>query len=341
MINKQYLTKSIQIMLAIGILTVIFFRIDISKVNSLLRHTNHSYICLALLLLTCQTIVATYRWLGLLRLAGFYPSVWQCVGCFAAGTFVNTMLPGGFAGDLMRTWFTARNGVPSGIAAYIVIADRILGIIGYILLVATILLFSTIWVDKHIHGLYIITILFCISLLTGFAGLLLISPVINRLKIKLLLILSPIVGLSHIIGTIFNQPYNLLKFFSINLIVHFIQIAAVIITAYALNIHLSPQAAFIGIPIVLLLSAIPLTPGGWGIRESNMVFVLGQFQVSTEPALVISILFGIIFTLSNLPASTWWFLHIIRAKKLGNLYLIDQPPKECYRAVPAKSPGQY
>ena len=319
MINKKSITRIIQILLALGILTFLCLRIDLGKINIIISHTIPGYLCLAFLAITCQIIVASYRWLGLLRLAGFHPPMWQCVGSFAAGTFFNTTLPGGFVGDIMRTWVTARNGVPKGIAAYTVISDRILGIIGYTLLIMTLLLFSLLCISKAFYTLYIIVLSFCAILLTGFVVLGLIGPITNYMKIKPLLILLPVVNLSHMIGSIFKQPYKMLTFFVINLIVHFTQITAVIMSAYALNTSISPQAAFIGIPIVLLLSAVPITPGNWGIRESTMVFVLGQFQVSAELALVISILFGVISTLSNLPAAIWWFLHRIKTRK-SNTY---------------------
>jgi hypothetical protein len=52
--------------------------------------------------------------------------------------------------------------------------------------------------------------------------------------------------------------------------------------------------------VVLLTTGIPVTIGGWGLRESASVVVLHTMGVATEDALGISILFGLIQLLMGL-----------------------------------------
>ncbi|MDF1757010.1 MAG: lysylphosphatidylglycerol synthase transmembrane domain-containing protein [Legionellaceae bacterium] len=314
MFNKKLVTTLIQILIATGILVFMYLNIDINKIRTLIQNTIPFYLFLAFLALAVQLVIAAYRWLFLINLSGFYPSKWQCVGSCSAGFFLNTTLPGGFGGDIMRAWVTTKNGIPSDVSAYTVISDRILALAGYSLLVLSLLPYLLL-THKEMYSLCMITLSFGTILLLGFITLIIIAPTFKRLKINMPSYGLPIIKLSSMLCMTFKNKNYLSRFIKTNIIVHLTQIAAVILVAYALRVHFSPQAALIGVPIALLISALPITPGGWGIRESAMVFVLGQFQVGAEEALSISILFGICTTLSGLPAAIWWYLHRLQSKK--------------------------
>lgn len=313
MLKKKIIITVIQVIIAIMILAF-FLHFNINKTRYLIQHARTPYLFMAYILLVIQLIFASYRWLILLNLAGFFPPKWQCIGSFAAGSFINTTLPGGFGGDIVRSWVTSRNGVPPQIATSTVFSDRILALIGYVLLTTSILLINYIWKITALYSLNTITLSFSIIILVCFIGLVAIAPISERFNIHFPM-LPLFVNLSRTIRMIFQHTSQLVTFSAVNFLVHITQITAVILVALSLHVSLSLPMAYIGIPIALLLSALPITPGGWGIRESMMVFTLAQFQVGTEKALSISILFGICTILSGVPLAIWWFVYKLRLKK--------------------------
>lgn len=308
MLSKRASVIALQLLITIVILAFIFSCVDTNKIDVLIHHAVTSYLFLAFLVLACQVFVASYRWLGLLRIAGFSPPVWLCVGSFAMSSLINTTLPGGVGGDVMRMWVTARNRVPAGVAVYSVIMDRIINLTILGLLVLIILLANLFWIGDRFYTINWVALAFSIALLGAFVGLALVYPITSHFKIHLPLLLTPIGSLSRMIGTVYRQPQQMVVLIGIILLGYLLQITAVILLANGMQASLSTHDAFTGIPIVLLLSAIPITPGGWGIRESAMVLVLEQFNVGMEVALGISILFGIGSTLASLPGITWWFI---------------------------------
>jgi len=54
-------------------------------------------------------------------------------------------------------------------------------------------------------------------------------------------------------------------------------------------------------PLALLATSVPISLGGWGLREGSVVALLPLFGVQPAHALAISLLFGVAFLLGTLP----------------------------------------
>ncbi|HTQ34729.1 MAG TPA: lysylphosphatidylglycerol synthase transmembrane domain-containing protein [Stellaceae bacterium] len=59
-------------------------------------------------------------------------------------------------------------------------------------------------------------------------------------------------------------------------------------------------------PPVMLLVALPISAGGWGVRERAMVAALGLVGIGAAPALLLSVELGLIGTLVSLPGGAIW-----------------------------------
>jgi glycosyltransferase 2 family protein len=59
-------------------------------------------------------------------------------------------------------------------------------------------------------------------------------------------------------------------------------------------------------PTVMLLVALPISAGGWGVREGAIVAALALVGVGTAPALLLSVELGVIGTLVSLPGGAIW-----------------------------------
>ena len=68
-------------------------------------------------------------------------------------------------------------------------------------------------------------------------------------------------------------------------------------------------------PPVMLLVALPISAGGWGLREGAIVTALGLVGVGTAPALLLSIELGLIGTLVSLPGGVLWLHRVFSRAK--------------------------
>jgi uncharacterized membrane protein YbhN (UPF0104 family) len=68
----------------------------------------------------------------------------------------------------------------------------------------------------------------------------------------------------------------------------------------------------------LLVALVPISLGGWGVREGAFIVLLGFYGVSPEQALVISVLFGLALLSAAMPGLVLWFRQTaIAPKEIG------------------------
>jgi len=61
-------------------------------------------------------------------------------------------------------------------------------------------------------------------------------------------------------------------------------------------------------PPVILATVLPISIGGWGMRETAMVFMLSLVGVAPERAFLLSVLMGVVTVVMSLPGGVLWLL---------------------------------
>jgi uncharacterized membrane protein YbhN (UPF0104 family) len=80
------------------------------------------------------------------------------------------------------------------------------------------------------------------------------------------------------------------------------------------------------VPLSLLATAIPISIGGWGVRESAFVTGFGLVGVSASDALVLSVLFGLLNFLVRLPGALIWLTVSNRERPVAGKAIGEPPP---------------
>ena len=89
---------------------------------------------------------------------------------------------------------------------------------------------------------------------------------------------------------------------------HLLNVLVFWVLGQSLGLTVAFDQWFIVVPTVLLISMLPISIGGWGVREGAMVLALRGFGIPTEEALLPSILFGLCAVTATLPGATFWIL---------------------------------
>ena len=69
-------------------------------------------------------------------------------------------------------------------------------------------------------------------------------------------------------------------------------------------------------PPIMLITTIPLTIGGWGVRENAMIVAFGLVGVSSDASLALSVLLGLVALFTALPGGVVWLLSRERREKI-------------------------
>ena len=94
---------------------------------------------------------------------------------------------------------------------------------------------------------------------------------------------------------------SLVCVFALALITHVTNVLLLFLIGRELNMSVELQGWFVVVPPALLLAALPITSGGWGLREASFVIALASFGVSPEKAIIPSVIFGLGVLLVTLP----------------------------------------
>ena len=261
---------------------------------------------IALVFQMASTYLAAYRWFKISKLIIFKERLSFYVQSYFKGTFFNQVLPSSIGGDAVRILDLAQKKYPKKDAFYGVFVDRVVGLVGLLILnlIATLIFFGTF--DKH-FSMLIISI--ALSGIVGFIALFHFEKIKFLGKYKFLDLFH---RLSKRLNRLYPSNIILMQHLSISVLVHLLTVIAMYSISLSVELNLSFQIFLIAVPPVFLLTIVPISLAGWGIREGAMVGIFLLIGADETKILAMSILYGIILIASAVPGSFFW----IRSKKI-------------------------
>jgi uncharacterized membrane protein YbhN (UPF0104 family) len=128
--------------------------------------------------------------------------------------------------------------------------------------------------------------------------------------------LSLLHSIAHSLRSLLLYPsLEGLKLLAVAFLGHILLILAALCLARAYGIPIGLADSLVVFSMVFLVSSIPITPGGWGVREGAMVFALAPFGASIEASIGMSVTYGIFAMAACLPSALLFVA--IRDPRLG------------------------
>lgn len=277
---------AIQLLASIALMWVLLSHIGIEQVAARLTVQKPIAAGIAILLLSLQLVVCMLRWRMVCTALGVrVPSSRLTLGWVGLGFALSQILPSSIGGDGYRIVALGRR---AGLAdaARTVVADRVAGLLTLSALALPMSL-AAIPGSRSSTAFGAFAIAAAAVLIAGlFAAA--VTRVLARWTASRLIRL-----VAADFGTMYSRA-TLLPVFAMSLAIHALSISIVVCLAAALSLDevLWWQAA-LAVPGTLLATALPVSLGGWGIRESSMVLALTAFGVSDAAALALSITYGL------------------------------------------------
>lgn len=302
MIHKKFATVA-KAAITIIIIWLLFSHIDLAPVASRLLHLGPLGIILSILPFVVQMILGAERWRIICNRLGvalrFVPSL-QIV---TIGMFFNQTLPSSVGGDAMRVWLLMRDRVTFGKAVNTVLCDRVFALVVLIgLSTVTLPLFYEHVADPNAR--FGVTAFIVIGLV-GFTVFLAfgtqLAHLLRRWKFS-----HPLGELAHDFHRLFTTPTVTLSLLVWSLTIHLLTIIAAWVIANVLMIDAPLTDCLVIIPAVVLITMLPVSIAGWGVREGAMVVGFGLVGVLPSDALAISICFGLASIIVGLPGGLLW-----------------------------------
>jgi uncharacterized membrane protein YbhN (UPF0104 family) len=258
--------------------------------------------------LTAATVIAvglgavplqTWRWMMVLDAVGSRLGFGRALVMVLIGHFFNQTLPSTVGGDAMRMWYAYRAGIAAGDAAATVIFDRVIAVTGLLALTAG----GLPWLLELVPaGAARSAIALVVA--AGF-GALAAAAVLAHFP-RLLPEWRVARGFAARARRLLASPARVLAGALLSAAGFVLFSWMVFRLAQALGMRLGFADALLLVPPVLLVSAIPVSVAGWGLREGAMVVALGFAGVEPAAAFAVSVLFGIAVAATSLPGAVLW-----------------------------------
>jgi uncharacterized protein (TIRG00374 family) len=248
-----------------------------------------------------QIALGGMRWKFILQRLGAVFSVPTAIRLFYISVFFNMFVWGSVSGDVLRTWLTARAGVMLADAANSVILDRVAAMAG----VAILMLATLPWLcAQAVHG--VIPVAFGAAAIAILAGIKVVSQ-LQRLPPGWLAYRA--VRFVHGFGGAIEQVLlraAVWPVYATALLAQCAFAAATYLLALALGIDVSLIDCLALMPPVALLTALPISIGGWGVREAAMIGLFALVDVPAAKALLLSVSLGLVAAVVTLPGGLVW-----------------------------------
>ncbi|MGH8735954.1 MAG: lysylphosphatidylglycerol synthase transmembrane domain-containing protein [Burkholderiales bacterium] len=274
--------SAVRLAVSAVIFAVILSRVSVRDVLARASAGLPVYLVGALSLLLLMIVLVALRWRLLARWLGIAMSPALAVRALFLAMFGGQLLPSAIGADVLRGWLLARR--TTGVARVVasLMADRLMALFAACLL----LLIS----DRAIA-----------RLVPSYAAFVAPTAVLGSGVILIVFLL----GLRRMsaMREVRVQAKPLLFALAIALVVQGAAVvaAALVATAYRLDGSLSLWVSVI--PLSVMLSAIPVSVNGWGVREATIVTLASGLGIAPADALLVSVTLGVLHVLASLPGA--------------------------------------
>ena len=249
-------------------------------------------------------IVPSIRWWYMLRIQGLNITMWAAIKLSFLGRFFDNVMPGTVGGDVFKAWHVGKQTNHKAGALLSVLADRGAGTLGLATTAGIMLAFTLLTGMDTFDRLRVPAI----AIMIAFTGMIvacafLFSPRLRRVcRIQKLYSRTSIAHHFEAAGQAAmayqQNPRKLIVALLLAWLGQFFFISSFMLLGMGLGLPTPWFSYFLYIPIIYIIGAVPLTPGGIGIIEGLFVAL---FAVGASSVMVLALMGRLLPLFLSLP----------------------------------------
>jgi uncharacterized membrane protein YbhN (UPF0104 family) len=302
---RGFLIFTTRVVVSLGLLYLALRGINVAAIQSRLGQINVLWIVLAVAVTIFQIFLGALRWREISDLCHAPLSDLRAFRYNMIGSFFNQTLPSSIGGDAMRLWLVNRTGAGWRAATYSILTDRAVGLIALALIIVTSLPWSYGMIGDARGRLALVFVDF--AALAGGLGFLLLGR-LHWAWLKSWWPTSHVHACSVIANHVVFSRKSGAKIAALSLSTH---VLTVVIAWCCMRAIAAPgdfEQLFMLIPPIMLITMMPISIAGWGVREATMMVAFGYAGLPPTDGTVVSILFGAVsFIVGALGGLVWIF----------------------------------
>ena len=303
---RRILFSTIKILISLALLYLALRKVNLTELASRINNlASLGWIVVAIAVSFLQIFVGVLRWRRVSAECGAPLGLQQAMRFNLIGAFFNQTLPSSIGGDAVRLWLVARGGAGWRAATYSIFVDRAIGLIALAIVIVASLPWSYNLIDDP-HGRSAL-LLVDFAALAGGVGFLVLGalpwPWLKRWW-----------GTHHLHAcavianrVIFSREHGpVIAVLSILVHVLAVVIAWCVVQSIAAPVVFGQ--IFQLVPPVMLITMLPISIAGWGVREATMGLAFGYAGLLPNEGVNISLLYGAVtFLVGAFGGLVWIF----------------------------------
>jgi len=266
---------------------------DLAKIFTLFLRSDLVQLLFALVCVLGDRLLSSWKWLLLLRVRQPGLPALPVIEIFFVSTFLGYFLPSSIGGDAIRAFALSRINRDLAGSTSSVVIDRAYGILGLLGISAVVLLSAigvfvtvadaaVIWAATAVAvaGVLLISSRTIHRLFTSFAGLEKGGPIRTRLA-RLVSAATQYV----------DAKRTLVRVFLNSLAVQVLRVLLGVFCGAALGLDVDITVYFIAMPIIVVVTLLPLSIAGFGVREAAFIYFFTRVGVPAYACISLSMLY--------------------------------------------------
>lgn len=301
---KRILGTVLRIVITAGLLWFLFKKIDFVDTLADVKSANKWLLLFSFLIYAGIYILGFFRWNMLLKAAGIEAPFKKIIRSFAGGVFFSMVLPSTIGGDLVRSVDLAAHTKKGKEVVATVLLDRLSGYVGLVIVALTAVIFGR---EYIVHKSVGITLAIIIGVLIAVLLVLFNSFIYKKIN-KFLdrpnagKIRETIRNLHEEIHYFRNKKMMIIKNLFLSFIIQLIIPVSFYLTGLAIGVKINLLYYLIFLPIIGAITLLPISIGGFGVRENITISFFGLAGVAADKSGSMSLIndfFILVFVLAG------------------------------------------
>ena len=281
----------------------IFRRIDFHQFSITMRNARLDILAAGFIVLWLGHYICIFRWRLLMRPLMPVPSLNSLFGIYCIGLFFNLAFPTVIGGDVVKMYYAGKPSKSFAQSFAATFLDRDAGMLAMMIIACAVIVIHPVWVPS-IPVSIIIWGVFAAFILGNIA---IFAPSCHRILTDLLRFLR-LPKIEHKINLISNafqisgkHPAALLVSLLISLVNQLLVITVTWILALGLRIDAPLSIFMVFVPVITLISMIPISLNGMGLREYAFMSLFSSVGIPPASCIALGLLSSLVTILSSLP----------------------------------------
>ncbi len=309
---RRFLLSILKILVSAALLYFSLRKVDLYDLASRIRADSLGWLALAIAITFLQIFLGVLRWREISVECGAPLDTRQAMRFNVIGTFFNQTLPSSIGGDAVRLWLVARNGAGWRAATYSIFVDRAIGLIALAVLIFLTLPWSYRLISDP-HGWSALLLLDLAALVAGL-GFLLIG-VLPWPWLKRWWATHHVHACAVIANRVLFSRDRGPKVAVLSMAIHVVTAVIGWCVVQSIAAPATFGQLFQLLPPVMLITMMPISIAGWGVREATMGLAFGYAGLIANEGVNVSLLFGAMSFLVGAFGGLVWILSPEKAAK--------------------------